>query len=97
MGLSKIKGPNKSTGFYILPRAENKTATAYQGQGKDTCIDIRRKSAMWTNSVEVCQRAQRTSSWTRGLLSLEEREEYLKHNHAKIIAGENLLATVCIF
>jgi hypothetical protein len=33
---------------------------------------------MWTNSVEVCQRVQRTSSWTRGLLSPEEREEYLK-------------------
>jgi hypothetical protein len=32
---------------------------------------------MWTNSVEVCQRAQRTSSSTRGLLSPEEREEYL--------------------
>jgi hypothetical protein len=32
---------------------------------------------MWTNSVEVCQGAQRTSSWTRGLLSPEEQEEYL--------------------
>jgi hypothetical protein len=32
---------------------------------------------MWTNRVEVCQRAQCTSTWTRGLLSLEEREEYL--------------------
>jgi hypothetical protein len=32
---------------------------------------------MWTNSVKVCQGAQRTSSWTRGLLSLEEQEEYL--------------------
>jgi hypothetical protein len=52
---------------------------------------------MWTNNVEVCQRAQRTSSWTRGLLSPEEREEYLKHNRAKITIGENLLATVCIF
>jgi hypothetical protein len=58
-------------GFYILPRAENKAATAYQGQGKDTCIVI---SAMWMNSVGVCQR---TSSWTRGLLSPEDLEEYL--------------------
>jgi hypothetical protein len=32
---------------------------------------------MWTNSVEVCQGAQCTSLWTRGLLSPEEREEYL--------------------
>jgi hypothetical protein len=32
---------------------------------------------MWMNSVEVCQRAQRTSTWTRGLLSPEELEEYL--------------------
>jgi hypothetical protein len=32
---------------------------------------------MWTNIVEVCQRAQRTSSWTRGLLSPEERKEYV--------------------
>jgi hypothetical protein len=52
---------------------------------------------MWTSNVEVCQRAQCTSSWTRGLLSPEEREEYLKHNRVKITAGENLLAIVCIF
>jgi hypothetical protein len=32
---------------------------------------------MWTNSVEVCQRTQRTLSMTRGLLSPEEREEYI--------------------
>jgi hypothetical protein len=32
---------------------------------------------MWTNSVEVCQGAQRTLSWTPGLLSSEEQEEYL--------------------
>jgi hypothetical protein len=84
MGLSKLKGPNKSMGFYILPRAENKTATTYQGQGKNTYIVIRRKSAMWMNSVEVCQRAQCTSSWTPGLLSPEEREEYLNHNHPRL-------------
>jgi hypothetical protein len=32
---------------------------------------------MWTNMVEICQGAQCTSLWTRGLLSPEEREEYL--------------------
>jgi hypothetical protein len=35
------------------------------------------KSTMWTNSVEVRQRTQCTSSMTRGLLSPEEREEHL--------------------
>jgi hypothetical protein len=33
---SKVTGLNKSTGFYILPQAENKAATVYKGQGKDT-------------------------------------------------------------
>jgi hypothetical protein len=37
-GPQQVKGPNKSTGFYILPRVENKTATSYQGQGKGTGI-----------------------------------------------------------
>jgi hypothetical protein len=31
---SEVIGPNKSTGFYILPRAENKAVTVYKGQGK---------------------------------------------------------------
>jgi hypothetical protein len=35
MGLSKIKGPKTSMGFYILPRAEDKAAIVYQRQ--DTC------------------------------------------------------------
>jgi hypothetical protein len=44
---------------------------------------------MWTNRVEVCQGPQCTSLWTRGLLSPEEREEYLstivpKLSHEKI-------------
>jgi hypothetical protein len=44
MGLSKVTGPNKSTGFYISPQAENKVVTTYKGQGKDTCKVIRIKS-----------------------------------------------------
>jgi hypothetical protein len=52
-------------GFYILPRAGNKAATAYKGQGKDTCKVIRIK-------IEVYKRAPHTPSWTRGLLSFED-------------------------
>jgi hypothetical protein len=44
VGLSKVTGPNKFTGFYILPRAENKAATVYTGQGKDICKVIRIKN-----------------------------------------------------
>jgi hypothetical protein len=31
-------------GFYILPKAGNKAATTYKGQGKDTCKVVRIKS-----------------------------------------------------
>jgi hypothetical protein len=58
-----------------LPRAEDMTATTYQGQ--DTCVAVRRKVEYGRKSVEVCQGAQRISSWTRGLISSEELEEYL--------------------
>jgi hypothetical protein len=63
-------------GFYILPRAENKAATAYKGQGKDTCKVIRIKSNV-DNSIGVYTRAQCTPSWTQGLLSPEDLEEHL--------------------
>jgi hypothetical protein len=62
-------------GFYFLPRAEDMTATTYQGQ--DTCVVVRRKMEYGQKSVEVCQEAQRISSWTRGLISSEELEKYL--------------------
>jgi hypothetical protein len=38
---SQIKGPNTSTGFFILPREEDKAAIVYQRQ--ETCVVIRRK------------------------------------------------------
>jgi hypothetical protein len=44
VGLRKVKAPNKFMGFYILPRAENKAATVYTGQGKDICKVIKIKS-----------------------------------------------------
>jgi hypothetical protein len=54
-----------------LPQAEDNAATVYQRQ--DTCVVIRRQ-LQWI-SVEVCQGAQRTSSWTRGLISSEEQKK----------------------
>jgi hypothetical protein len=44
VGLRKVKAPNKFTGFYILPRAENKAVIVYIGQGKDICKVIKIES-----------------------------------------------------
>jgi hypothetical protein len=74
---SKVIGPNKSTGFYILPRAENKAAIVYKGQGKDTCKAIRIKGQYGRIAQEGMKEHKRTSSWTRGLLSPEGLEEHL--------------------
>jgi hypothetical protein len=58
MGLCRGKVQSISTGFYILPRADDKEASTYQ-----------EKKYVKKKRENIYQEPHRTSSWTRGLTS----------------------------
>jgi hypothetical protein len=55
------------------------------------------KSAMWMNSVSVCQKNTTHLVKDSGVPITRRTGRVFKHNRAKTITRENLLATVCIF
>jgi hypothetical protein len=83
-------------GFYILPRAENKSSgRIYKRWGKDTCKATRIKSNA-RNNIGVYKRSQHTPSGTRGLLSLEDLDEQLSTIVPRVPHMEDEMA-ICIF
>jgi hypothetical protein len=63
MDLYRSKVQSISTGFYILPRADDKEASTYQ---EKRYVQKKEKEK---KGESIYQEAQRTSSWTWGLTS----------------------------
>jgi hypothetical protein len=68
----------------------------YKGQGKIQAKLYRIKSNAERTNIGVCKRSQRTPSWTRGLLPLENLDEQLSKIVLRVPQKKDE-TTICIF